>query len=770
VAFTDEQDRAVALMMEERRRASETLFGGLMDFRAGPTQGQEEDRLRSAIEWMRSEFLRLLTGYLTPEQAAAWAAHISVETVAAEAAVPARETETQFVRLNTNVFTAEDPNYQRGGGQNTDVIRRGGSGAWHGNAQFLLKDDALNARNAFASNKPPYQERRLSADVSGPLVPNRLTSSLAFTQTETENVTAVHATLPDGIFALGITRPFLFRQVNGQSTYQLADSHQVRGFFRYQIEDGRDQGIGGFTLPERRSNQFQRQMTGGVFPFSAPSSRSLIEGRLQATAYTSTTVPFSEALRIDVLDAFNSGGAQNRNKTHIGNYTFGSLYTRFSERVTLKTGIDGQYRVQQSVNTNNFAGTFTFSSLDAFLSNTPLTYRVTRGDPLLDTRQLELAGFVQTDLTLTSQLTVLAGVRYEAQQNLGDYSDVAPRVAVAWAPSRATVLRGGGGLFYTRLQTGMVESQRRFDGARQFEIVIDNPTFPDPFAGGTIRTTPPSVRVTDPALVTPTSIVGMASLERTFFSNLLLTVTYDVQSDCHRFRMRNLNAPLDATSLVPRACTLDQPAETCLTPDSTRGHVLSLESTGNEIRHTIRVNARQRFGIFNASANYELQRARGDVQGGVGTLSTDSYDLRADWGRAPFPLHSVNGSVNARLPVGVFLTGATAYNSGRYYTITTGVDNNRDSSVNDRPQGVGPNTLRGPEYFNVDANLSKAFFIRRASGNTGGVNMNVFLNLTNVFNRVHYGTPSGVMSSPNFRRSTSAQDPREVEAGVRFQF
>ena len=37
-------------------------------------------------------------------------------------------------------------------------------------------------------------------------------------------------------------------------------------------------------------------------------------------------------------------------------------------------------------------------------------------------------------------------------------------------------------------------------GVLQFELVIDNPSYPDPFSSGTIRQTLPSVRVTDPAL------------------------------------------------------------------------------------------------------------------------------------------------------------------------------------------------------------------------------------------------------------------------------
>src|SRR5262245_59881652 len=74
--FTDEQERAVILMMEDRRRASEDLFGGLMDFSAGPTQGQDADRLRSAIEWMRNEFLTRLENYLSEEQLAVWKRHL----------------------------------------------------------------------------------------------------------------------------------------------------------------------------------------------------------------------------------------------------------------------------------------------------------------------------------------------------------------------------------------------------------------------------------------------------------------------------------------------------------------------------------------------------------------------------------------------------------------------------------------------------------------------------------------------------------------------
>jgi hypothetical protein len=770
VPFSEDQERAIALMTEERRRASEGLFGDLMNFRGGPTQGQEEDRLRSAIDWMRNEFLRNLADYLTEAQNLAWGAHLErrAATTPDETAAP-RSRETQYVRINNNAFAAENSGY--GSGSSTDVVQRGGAGAWHGNAQFLFKDDALNARNAFAGNKPPYQERRLSVDVSGPSIPGRLSSGIAFQQSESENVGTIRATLPEGIFALGITRPNIYRNIQLRNTYQAADTHSIRTFVRRESETSKDQGIGGFSLPERRSDAYFSQWSAGVFPFSALSPRSIHEARFELNMARNETVPFSEAVRINVLDAFNGGGAQNRNEEINRRVGFGNMYTRLGDRVTLKTGFGGNYRIRRSVSTENFGGSFTFSNLDAYLAGTPLTYRVTRGTPDLEIRQLEGAGFVQTDVSVGSQLTLMFGARYEAQQNISDYNNLDPRVGFAYAPGGATVIRGGGGIFHRRLEVWLTENQRRLDGTRQFEIVIDNPSYPDPFAAGTLRETFPSVRITDPALALPYFSVGMLSLERTFFSNLLFTATIDFQREYHRLRLRNVNAPFDSRVEVRRSCTPETPADACVKPDPGRGNVIALESAGKDVRHGLRLSVRKRFSIFSGQLNYQGQRVYGDVQGGDIALISDAYNPTADWGRAPMPTHQINANLNASLPLGLFVSGDMTFRSGRYYTVTTGQDDNRDSSVNDRPAGVAPNTERGPRYMNVDFNISKAFFFRRAAGSaTSGTNVNVFANMTNAFNHVHYGTPSGVMLSPNFRRITSASDPREIEVGLRFQF
>jgi hypothetical protein len=783
--FSEEQERAIVLMMEDRRRASEDLFGDLMNFQSGPTQGQQADHLRSAIEWMQGEFLSRLQDYLNPDQLKAWSSYYEKRTTPAlnsPAERPQQQAQTQYVRINNNSFTAEDGPYrfgQNGKGQPApQVVDRGGVGAFHGNAQVLFKDESLNARNPFASNKPPYQERQGNFDISGPIIPGRLSTSFAATQNEAQNVDTIHATLPDSIFALGITRPTVKRSFTTRNTYQITDGHSLSLNLGYATNTSKNQGVGEFVLPERAWSSSGANWNAELVQFSNLSPRSIFETRFNLTKSHDETQPLSEAVRINVLDAFSAGGAQNRSNNTRRDYDFSNLYTRLGEKITVRAGTQGRYRTNESFSQNDFGGTFTFSTLDAYRAGKPLNYRVTRGNPLLATHQLELSFFTQNDWKVSPRLTVMLGSRYDRQTNMSDHNNFAPRLGFAYALGPATVIRGGGGVFYLRMEMDVLEGQRRLDGARQFEIVIDNPSYPDPFQAGTIRNTPPSIRIMDPRIRTPYVNVAMISVERTFFKNLLVSAAYDYQREYHRIRLHNLNAPFDITASFRQSCKAGQSLDTCVRPDPTRGDLVLLESSANSLRHTLRVNLRQRFSIFNVSASYLMQRAWPETNPGGGSLPTDNYNLRADYTGSHgtgFPTHNVNSTVNARLPLGVFLTSSMAMVGPNWYNITTGKDDNRDGIVNDRPAGVPRNSGKGPTTLTFNFNISKAVFFgatpdSNTRGGTTRKNLNVFANMTNAFNRTNYGSSSGVMTSPNFGKPTSALDPRQIEVGMRLQF
>src|SRR5437016_9933443 len=109
----------------------------------------------------------------------------------------------------------------------------------------------------------------------------------------------------------------------------------------------------------------------------------------------------------------------------------------------------------------------------------PLTQ--TLGNPLLDVNQLETASFIQNDWKMTKKFNLSFGARYEAQTNIGAYHNLDPRMGFAYQLTKTMALRGGLGVFHQRLANGIGEGLTRFDGARQQQVGISRPSFPDRF-------------------------------------------------------------------------------------------------------------------------------------------------------------------------------------------------------------------------------------------------------------------------------------------------
>src|SRR5207245_8668144 len=109
---------------------------------------------------------------------------------------------------------------------------------------------------------------------------------------------------------------------------------------------------------------------------------------------------------------------QNGSEFTRHDYDFSNLYTRLGEKLTLRAGTQGRYRASRSSSRNNFGGEFIFSTIDSYLAGTPLTYRVTRVIPLLDTDAWELAFFIQNDLKISLGLTLMLAYRDDDQRTL----------------------------------------------------------------------------------------------------------------------------------------------------------------------------------------------------------------------------------------------------------------------------------------------------------------------------------------------------------------
>ena len=182
-------------------------------------------------------------------------------------------------------------------------------------------------------------------------------------------------------------------------------------------------------------------------------------------------------------------------------------------------------------------------------------------------------------------------------------------------------------------------------------------------------------------------------IEQRLPRNAVVTVTYNFMRGVHLFRSRDVNAPLPDTGLRPLAQF---------------GRIVQLESSSRSTYHGLTLGFSQTLGqhvtIF---SNYTLSRAIDDADG-PGALPMDNYNLAIERG---YSMHDVRHqffvSALLALPFGIEATPMVNVNSGMPFNITTGLDDNNDTVVNDRPAGLARNSGRGPGYASVDLRLSK---------------------------------------------------------------
>ena len=229
----------------------------------------------------------------------------------------------------------------REGGSRTEVIERGGVGAYHGNLAWTLQDESLNARNPFAPNKPPYYERTVYANISGPILRDRLTLNFTVDDNKQENVGTVKAETPDGPFSLGVTRPTLRRFYDAKGVLQLRDAHSIIMGFQYGTTDSRNENVGDFTLPERASRTNEQNYMTDLRQVSILSDRTVHEVNLKWSKSHSETIPFSNAPAINVRGAFDSGGAQNLQRTNRNTYELSNLVYFAGDTLTMRAGGPG---------------------------------------------------------------------------------------------------------------------------------------------------------------------------------------------------------------------------------------------------------------------------------------------------------------------------------------------------------------------------------------------------------------------------------------------
>jgi hypothetical protein len=645
------------------------------------------------------------------------------------------------VRINQNPFS---PEYDKLGFGRIEIFTKPGSDKFRASVGYNFAFDKWNSRNPYAAEKAPFLLNESRSTFSGPLG-KRASFTLDFVREWVDNGSVVNGVTLDPTTlvpsALTATETAYLRRtgVTPRIDYQLSKNNTLSVRYGYRRDDVQNAGIGGLNLASRGYHNDYRSETVQVTETAVLNNSTINETRLQYYRPTTIAQANTAGYALQVLDAFNGGSAPMGNRTDTRNYYELQNYTSMVHHShTFKYGVRMQSSSVVNVSPQNFQGTFTFGGgmapeLDA--NNQPIldtsgqpvmtditsieSYRRTllfqelghspsqirqlgggatqftigTGDPRISASQIEFGAFVGDDWKLRSNLTLSLGLRYETQSNIHDWSDVAPRIGLAWAPSGGSspkaVVRAGFGIFYDRFSLSNTLNALRYNGVVQQQYVITNPDFFPTVPAISSLTGPvtSSIQKVSPNLRAPYLMQSAISIERQLPLKTTLAITYANTHGLHQLRSENVNAPL------PGSYDPDIPGSG-ISPLGTPGQVLVMESSGlyNQNQVIVNVNSKVNRSI-SLNASYTFNRAMSNTDG-LGSFPADPYSMAGEYGPAATDVHhrvSLAGTITAMW--GITFNPLLTVNSGPPFDITAGRDIWGDGLFSGRP-GIATDPTR----------------------------------------------------------------------------
>jgi hypothetical protein len=433
-------------------------------------------------------------------------------------------------------------------------------------------------------------------------------------------------------------------------------------------------------------------------------------------------------------------------------------------RHLFKVGFDVAWATNDNDFLNNRAGTYSFSSNELFDPARPETHPIsfTRSDgpSYVRIRTQALSVFAQDQWQPAGRVTLNLGVRWDGTESPGiaDGSGRAsPRLGVVVDPVgrgriviRASAGRYADAAYVQFVRVGALASRVR-------SVRITGPTYV-PWTPG-VAYEPPAggVLSRDTATLVPRQVPYSDQVSVGFQSALPSghVASLDVvRARGHRLLVtRDQNYPINVGSSLPAR------------PDRSKGRDMAVESIGRSWYDALLVSLqRRRVGGLAYSLAYTLSRSERTTESHA-FVPQDHRFPDAERGPASSDAtHQFVGSASVRLPWSLDAALILTARSARPYTITTGVDGNRDSFADtDRPQGVGRNTAREADFWQVDLRLGRTVSLGRAR-------LEVLAEAFNVLNHRNWIAYGGIVGQPTFGRPQSAEMPRQVQLGLRLSF
>jgi hypothetical protein len=631
------------------------------------------------------------------------------------------------IRVNQNPFAAE---YDHLGFGRIEILTKPGTDRLRGAVSLNASDALFDSRNPMASNKPDYSSRMWSANLGGPLG-KKASYFFDFNRRDVQDNSITHAiyfdpaSMTEFPINTSVVSPTAFTTFSPRFDYQLNTNNTLTVRFEDRLNYRDNAGLGGTSLPPPYSNDRAYNSSGNmqnlmITETAILSTKVVNETRFQMfRRYNESNGNLLPS--ISVSGAFTSGGngvgnnySTNRhfelqNNTSI---VHGAHQIRFGVRVRREGdqsenpgGFNGSYSFlggllpqltagnQIVTDSNGNAVMANLTSLQQYerfialenagLSNTqiqalgggPSRFTISTGQAYSSGVRYDGAPFVQDDWRVKPNFTLSLGLRYEVQNLISDHHDFAPRIGIAWAPGNArngrqkTVIRGGFGIFYDRVDTDLFENAQLYNGVNRLSYTVYNPTFyPTIPAVSTLSKGQNTIQRVDPNLKSEYSMQAAIGVERQLPRNTTVAVTYTYNRSEHLSLTVPLNAPLPDSGYNP---TLPLGTTGVFPYGYSAGSIFQAESGGYMRQSILMFNFNTRFSNrISLFGNYQLMYAK-DLSGNV----TDPYNFAMDYGRSSYDRRhnfQLIGSISA--PKGIRLAPFVTLRSGTPYDVTAGTD------------------------------------------------------------------------------------------------
>jgi hypothetical protein len=654
----------------------------------------------------------------------------------------------QQIRIRQNSFDAE---YHEATAAFVEIITNAKPQPWTATFTTWDRPESAQARNAFAVGDPASQRGGVNFNGTGN-IRNRASVNFFGNMNSGKEDQPIYAETPSGPIRGLVDNSNHYNYGTLRVGLDNWRRNDLRFESDYQNFRTLNIGAGGFNLPERGFTREQTTVRARTFwtkPLRKGGSQLL---RIQYQHRFEDNTPVSTTPATVVLNAFSSGGAQFQ-----GTRTENQI--EVSDVVTLPVGTKQVWRGglllwhggYDSSIISNAGGTYTFSSLDAYIARQPMTYTRRVGAPLCCYGVSQMGLWAQDDVAVSKTIAVSVGLRQEYESDMSRSVNLAPRGQVDWSPVRVphTTFHLGAGLFYGWLTPTDIEQTVRVDGIHQQDVLIVNPGYPDPNAGGIVLPSGRYLLAAD--LTLPRIVRSSVGIDHTRGA---LTLHADfAHQDARQYRGENLNAPVSGVR-----------------PDPAFGNEIEVQSSGRTRLDALTTSASyndQKRGTF-LRFNYPLAYANDNTDGSF-FLPVNPLQPGAEWGPASNDArHRISG--NFSQPFFRRRIAASTYwqfSSALPYTVTTGVDANGDGVFNERPAGFSRNGSRGFAQFyqgaHVGWNLPKGV---APPGTQPKYRMQIWVEADNLWNRVNRTVISGVVTSPYFGQAIAASQPRRLYFGV----